>query len=323
MCVPHAKPVAGGVQVETSDFKRLNVPRFGHSFVDKVANARDILLFYRRRQAQTGLYRARLGWRHGMVSRTDACLASPGRPAGGADADAAANVMPAWPAARDADQVEDIILQTLQTQALAVLPANELVEAARTFVDKNENTAIQTCVACRCCRGPDMCTKKKRGRGRFITQTVDRTKQRVQATEVPVDDDAAFQQQVAEARRHREREFGAQERMPDDPEGGAGPAALPLPPARPRAVPRQLAVPVAPEAGPAAGGRGRGRGRGATAAAARGRGRGRTAAAAAARVEDDDDDGGGLDGGGASGNAMDEVVSCARAPTHACMYLTL
>ena len=173
------------LKVETSNFSRLNVPRFGHAFVDTVANAREILLFYRRRAV--GVRAA------GAANDSDAEDANE------------ANGQPRLPVALDVGQVEDIILQNLRKESLALLPENELIDAARNFVDKQEANAINECVPVEEGGGawepkaPDegcMWRCMWRNGGRFITSTVERTKTQVQQTQVAVEDDDAFKRQV-------------------------------------------------------------------------------------------------------------------------------
>ena len=123
--IPHDYPEAKlrpllRLKVEYSGgFASFNAQRFGQQFVDRVANPRDILLFYRKR---TGATRTR-----------SESLQIPGAAA--------------FPDQLDLVKMEDLVREYLSSQKLDVLPENELENAVHNFVEKDEKDAIKECVS--------------------------------------------------------------------------------------------------------------------------------------------------------------------------------
>lgn len=112
-------------QVEYTGFSAINVQRFGQPFVNRVANPKDILLFFRRRA---------------LAARPDR------RPAAAAAGAGAAGAGPHRPLALDGGTVEDLIDTFLATTNMQLLSARNLNKAVRTFVEKDTKDAIAECV---------------------------------------------------------------------------------------------------------------------------------------------------------------------------------
>ncbi|TPX73606.1 hypothetical protein CcCBS67573_g05115 [Chytriomyces confervae] len=105
------------LRVDYSNFSTLNPQRFGQRFVDRVANPKDILYFFRKRQATPGDKKA-------------------GASKVGFD-------MPTTiPERLDKIQVEDLVDEFLAAQSLEILPENGIGEAVRLFVEKEDKDAI-------------------------------------------------------------------------------------------------------------------------------------------------------------------------------------
>ncbi|KAI9008381.1 Metallo-dependent phosphatase-like protein [Gaertneriomyces semiglobifer] len=98
-------------------FTTFNPQRFGQAFVDKVANPKDILQFYRRRAPPQSA-----GKRKG-ITRIDVGAFLPDK--------------------LENFRVEDLVSEYLNLQNLEILPENELGDAVRTFVEKDDKDAIK------------------------------------------------------------------------------------------------------------------------------------------------------------------------------------
>ena len=100
-------------------FSSFNPQRFGQHFVDLVANPKDILCFYRKRQTAKRAI----------------------------DAQNAVKVtQPMLPDALDECSIEELVMQFLRAQTLSVLPENELCNALYNHAEKNDKDAIKTFV---------------------------------------------------------------------------------------------------------------------------------------------------------------------------------
>ncbi|KAJ3330652.1 Double-strand break repair protein mre11a [Blyttiomyces sp. JEL0837] len=100
------------LRVEYSDSKTINPQRFGQQFVDKVANPKEILQFYRKRAAT--------GTKDSMQIDAPTLL----------------------PEKLDKIQVHDLVQEYLTAQNLNILPENGIEEAVRLFVTKDDKDAI-------------------------------------------------------------------------------------------------------------------------------------------------------------------------------------
>ncbi|RKO84774.1 Mre11 DNA-binding presumed domain-containing protein, partial [Blyttiomyces helicus] len=98
-------------------FTTFNPQRFGQAFVAAVANPKDILHFYRRRVPQ--------------------------KPSEKKQAIDTGNIDAFIPEKLENFRVEDLVTEYLSTQNLDILPENELGNAVREFVEKDENDAIK------------------------------------------------------------------------------------------------------------------------------------------------------------------------------------
>jgi len=98
-------------------YPTLNPQRFGQAFVDRVANAKDILLFYRKKLPSTlnSTLKGKL-----LTDQVDLSNNPPS----------------------EAVVVDDLINNFLEAQHLNLLPENEFGEAVRIYVDKDEKDAI-------------------------------------------------------------------------------------------------------------------------------------------------------------------------------------
>ncbi|KAG0335703.1 Double-strand break repair protein mre11a [Podila horticola] len=101
-------------------FEIFNPQRFGHEFVELVANPRDIVQFYRRK---TG-YATKTGPK--ATSEMDAVDKSE---------------------KLDTARVENLVQKYLAAQHLSILPENELEDAVRIYVEKDEKDAVKDFVA--------------------------------------------------------------------------------------------------------------------------------------------------------------------------------
>lgn len=97
--------------------------RFGSRFVNKVANAREILQFYRKKTTHDP-----------TRERRKAGTAEPIQ-------------LPDLPAAIDDKRVEDLVGEYLAAQQLDILPENELGDAVKVFVEKDDKDAIKELVS--------------------------------------------------------------------------------------------------------------------------------------------------------------------------------
>ncbi|TPX61200.1 hypothetical protein PhCBS80983_g01238 [Powellomyces hirtus] len=101
-------------------FTTFNPQRFGQAFVNRVANPKDILQFYRR--------------------RTQTVSKSKSKPE-------MVNIDAFIPDKLENFRVEDLVTEYLNAQNLDILPENELGEAVRMFVEKDDKDAIKDFVA--------------------------------------------------------------------------------------------------------------------------------------------------------------------------------
>ncbi|KAI9362043.1 meiotic recombination 11 [Zopfochytrium polystomum] len=104
------------LRVEYTDFETINPQRFGQQFVDKVANVKDILHFYRKKVA--GAPKSKLPEPQSVLDLLD------------------------QPDRLDKVQVEDLVNEFLKVQNLSILPENGIGEAVRLFVEKEDRDAI-------------------------------------------------------------------------------------------------------------------------------------------------------------------------------------
>ncbi|KAJ3190528.1 Double-strand break repair protein mre11a, partial [Irineochytrium annulatum] len=100
------------LRVEYSNFSTINPQRFGQQFVDKVANVKDILQFYRKRSAPS----------------------KESRPAKMEDV--------SMPEALNKIQMNDLVNEYLAQQNLDLLPENGIGDAVKVYVEKEEKEAI-------------------------------------------------------------------------------------------------------------------------------------------------------------------------------------
>ncbi|KAI8622463.1 Metallo-dependent phosphatase-like protein [Chytriomyces sp. MP71] len=108
------------LRVDYSNFTTLNPSRFGQRFVDRVANVKEILYFFRKRAATAAADKK----------------ASAGNNKTGFD-------MPtSLPDKLDKFQVQDLVEEFLAAQNLEILPENGIGEAVRLFVEKEDKEAI-------------------------------------------------------------------------------------------------------------------------------------------------------------------------------------
>nr|KAJ3420225.1 meiotic recombination [Polyrhizophydium stewartii] len=96
-------------------FTTFNPQRFGQNYIDKVANPKEILSFYRKRTA------------------TRVKSAEINEP-----------LKPIMPDELDHTTIEDLVLQYLEAQKLEILPENELADAVLNQVEKNDKDAVST-----------------------------------------------------------------------------------------------------------------------------------------------------------------------------------
>lgn len=109
------------LRVDYTGFSTINTQRFGQSFVNKVANPQDIIL-----------------WQKAAVKRN--------KDAAAAAAVAAATAAGTRRDGMDEIRIEDLIATYLQ-QHLEILPEIELTEALRDYVDKDNKDALDSAVA--------------------------------------------------------------------------------------------------------------------------------------------------------------------------------
>jgi double-strand break repair protein MRE11 len=116
LCPPLSKPLIRLRVDYTGGYPTLNPQRFGQAFIDRVANAKDIVLFYRKKIHST------------LTSLK------------------AKNLVDQMTSFKDGPNeeivVDDLINNFLEAQHLSLLPENEFGEAVRIFVDKDEKDAI-------------------------------------------------------------------------------------------------------------------------------------------------------------------------------------
>ncbi|KAJ3044688.1 Double-strand break repair protein mre11a [Rhizophlyctis rosea] len=98
-------------------FTTFNPQRFGQLFVNRVANPKDILHFYRKRANTV--------------------------PAAKKKGDVKINVEAFMPEKLEEFRVEDLVAECLNAQKLDILPENEFGDAVRQFVEKDEKDAIR------------------------------------------------------------------------------------------------------------------------------------------------------------------------------------
>ena len=120
VCPALARPLVRLRVDYSGGYSTINPQRFGQAFVDRVANAKDILLFYRKKISSNLLASSSKG----SKPEIDKSLVSSKDPS-------------------EPIVVDDLITNFLEAQQLSVLPENEFGEAVRIFVDKDEKDAIQ------------------------------------------------------------------------------------------------------------------------------------------------------------------------------------
>ncbi|KAG0040995.1 Double-strand break repair protein mre11a [Podila clonocystis] len=98
-------------------FEIFNPQRFGHEFVELVANPRDIVQFYRRK---TGYTAKTATTEMDVVDKSEKL---------------------------DTARVENLVQKYLAAQHLSILPENELEDAVRIYVEKDEKDAVKDFVA--------------------------------------------------------------------------------------------------------------------------------------------------------------------------------
>lgn len=103
------------LRVEYTEFSSFNPQRFGQQFVDKIANSRDCLNFFKQRTYHT--------LRKTRVANDDT-------------EDLVAEKL-------DGMRLDNLVDEMLQANMLDALPENELGEAVKLFVDKDEKEAIK------------------------------------------------------------------------------------------------------------------------------------------------------------------------------------
>jgi double-strand break repair protein MRE11 len=108
------------LKVEYSGFVTLNPQRVGQQFVGKVANPKDIVLFYRRRKAHV-----------------------PSKETGTSKLPIVEGLQPSLPDKLDHARIEDLVNECLELQKLDLFPENELGDSVRVFVEKQDNDAIK------------------------------------------------------------------------------------------------------------------------------------------------------------------------------------
>ncbi|KAH6587197.1 hypothetical protein BASA50_001330 [Batrachochytrium salamandrivorans] len=97
----------------TGAFTTFNPQRFGHFYIDKVANPKDIISFYRKRTIT-------------KVKSSEFITLEPN-----------------LPDALDRLTIEDLVVQYLDAQKLEILPENELADAVLNQVEKNDKDSIK------------------------------------------------------------------------------------------------------------------------------------------------------------------------------------
>ncbi|KAI9140373.1 Metallo-dependent phosphatase-like protein [Paraphysoderma sedebokerense] len=103
-------------------FTTFNPSRFGQQFVNRVANPKDIIHFYRKRQA----YKPS----DGVKSKAGTEIDQP-------------NLDACLPERLEKFRVEDLVNEFLQAQNLLILPENALSEAVKEFVEKDDRDIIK------------------------------------------------------------------------------------------------------------------------------------------------------------------------------------
>ncbi|KAL7746139.1 meiotic recombination [Sorochytrium milnesiophthora] len=241
-------------------FSTFNPQRFGQQFVGKVANPKDVLLFYRKRTAHEpskGRFMSPVGAL--LPERLNQC------------------------------RVEDLVTDFLNLQELDLLPENQMNDMLRVYVEKHDNDAIQEFVGDSLGQVREKLKDSDNARASgdgLIMEIAAAKKQRKAAYAEETNDDGftvvALRKKNTDPAKDGESDAGDSDHENfdelDDDEAAAGSRSK----ANGSKAPRAAATT-----------RGRGRGRGAAAAA---RGSSRTAAQPAKRkraaraVSDDDDD---------------------------------
>ncbi|KAJ3149384.1 Double-strand break repair protein mre11a [Geranomyces variabilis] len=141
-------------------FTTINTGRFGQNFVETVANPKDILQYHRRR-AQSSKPKTK---KEDLI-----------------------NINAFIPEKLDSLRVEDLVRDYLSAQNLDILPENELGQAVKLFVEKEDRDAIKD----------------------FIDETIKRNDTSI-SMDVPVEDDDKFKEQIAKSKKQRAVEFDAE-----------------------------------------------------------------------------------------------------------------
>ncbi|KAJ3162342.1 Double-strand break repair protein mre11a [Geranomyces michiganensis] len=141
-------------------FTTFNPGRFGQNFVDTVANSKDILQYHRRRATT-----AKSKTKKEDLLNIDAFI----------------------PEKLDNLRVEDLVTEYLSAQNLDILPENELGQAVKLFVEKEDKDAIKD----------------------FIEETIKRNDTAL-TLDVSVEDAEKFKEQIANRKKQRADEFEAE-----------------------------------------------------------------------------------------------------------------
>ncbi len=128
------------LRVEYSgNFTAINPHRFGQQFINKVANPKDIVMFFRRKTAQASI----------KVKINQPIMFDDDMPND-------RNGRDDMPDPLDAVKMEDLVHEYLNAQQLELLPEIALGEAVQTFVEKDEKDAIKDFVNASLAKTRDM-----------------------------------------------------------------------------------------------------------------------------------------------------------------------
>ncbi|KND04585.1 DNA repair protein (mre11) [Spizellomyces punctatus DAOM BR117] len=143
-------------------FTTFNPQRFGQVFVNRVANPKDILLFYRKRASTIATAKKK---------------------------SELVNIEAFLPEKLENFRVEDLVTEYLNAQNLDILPENELADAVRMFVEKDDKDAIKD----------------------FVVESLKRTRVTLSARHPSaVDNDDAIKEEIEKEKKKRFEEFAAE-----------------------------------------------------------------------------------------------------------------
>ncbi|TPX67344.1 hypothetical protein SpCBS45565_g03855 [Spizellomyces sp. 'palustris'] len=146
-------------------FTTFNPQRFGQLFVNRVANPKDILLFYRKRASTIATAK----------KKTELV-----------------NIEAFLPEKLENFRVEDLVTEYLNAQNLDILPENELADAVRMFVEKDDKDAIKD----------------------FVVESLKRTRVTLSARHPSaVDNDDAIKEEIEKEKKKRFEKFAAESDM--------------------------------------------------------------------------------------------------------------